>query len=265
MTVDVNLQLPMRLAKFIALCGYCSRREAERLIYDGLITVNGLLINKPICCHPLNDVIAIKGKILNKELGLSLIGGRGVKIWLFHKPRKIIVTRSDPQGRPTIFSLFPSEMRNTIAVGRLDYESEGLMLLTNSGKLARQLTLPTSNLSRTYKCRFYSPSGKTIAPEQIEAANRGLTIFAQSQPITYRSVKIEVDREQDDKKNRWANVKLSEGKNREVRKIFEHFGLVVNRLIRIGYEPFNLGNLKPGQLREANYNEFNQLVNLLGP
>jgi 23S rRNA pseudouridine2605 synthase len=228
----------MRLAKAISNKGYCSRREAEKLILQNRVKVNGELVLELVTMVEASDEIEIIGK---KALQIK------PQLWLYYKPVGIITTQNDPQMRRTAFEDFPIKSdAHIISVGRLDINSEGLLLMTNSKSLAALLENPANKFERVYKVRALGEPNKAIF--QI---SKGITI----EGTRYKPVKIQLIREG---VNSWYEMILSEGKNREIRKIFEHFGLSVNRLIRTNYGPFALGDLKPGEAIAADINKFLQ-------
>lgn len=223
-----------RIAKVIAHAGLCSRREAERWIESGRVKVNGTAILSPALTVTPNDKVEVDGKLI----GATPLTPR---LWLYHKPKGLITTHSDPQGRPTVFSRLPSGMPRVISIGRLDYNTEGLLLLTTDGELARKYELPSTGLKRHYRVRVFG----TVDMAKLEALQYGITISG----IHYAPA--EVTLEQQTGKNSWLGVSLREGKNREIRTIFEHFGLQVSRLIRVSYGPFSLGKLAVGEVKET--------------
>ena len=234
-----------RLAKIIARAGICSRREAEKLIISRQVMVDDQIITD--CATKVDNATRIKinGKALTQK--------SPTRLWLYYKQKGLITTHHDPQGRPTVFSLLPKSLPRVISVGRLDYNSEGLLLLTNDGELSRCLELPSSKLKRTYRVRVF---GK-FDLKQLSQIKHGITIDA----VNYKALDLEL--EQQTGNNSWFNITLTEGKNREVRKIFEYFGLVVNRLIRISYGPYQLRNMQPAQLSEVASDDLNKLKIML--
>lgn len=222
-----------RIAKRIARAGLCSRREAEAWITAGLVKVNGKVISSPALNVSEADVIVVEGQqLLDKE---------PTRMWLYHKPAGLMTTHKDPEGRPTVFAALPKDMPRVISVGRLDLNSEGLLLLTNDGSLARKLELPSNAWIRKYRVRAYG----TITPAMLLQMKKGVT----AEGVHYGSVEAVVDSKQGG--NSWLTVALKEGKNREIRKIFEHFDCKVSRLLRISYGPFQLGKLERGELKEV--------------
>jgi 23S rRNA pseudouridine2605 synthase len=233
-----------RLAKRIAGAGVCSRREAEKLIEEGRVKVNGKTVKTPAFNVTADDAVIVNGKLLAAQ--------DKVRLWLYHKPAGLITTHKDPQGRPTVFEALPKGMPRVISIGRLDLNSEGLLLLTNSGDLARKLELPSTGWIRRYRARVF---GK-ITPAMIAEMKKGIV----AQGVHYGSVEAVIDSEKGD--NTWLTVALTEGKNREIRKIFEHFGCKVSRLLRTSYGPFQLGSLSKGDIKEVTSKVLNSFVKL---
>jgi len=221
-----------RIAKVIARAGLASRRDAERMIEAGRVTVNGRRITRAALNVTPSDRVAVDGR--------ALAAPEPARLWLYHKPRGRVTTTRDEQGRPTIYDDLPAEMPRVVTVGRLDLNSEGLLLLTNDGALKRKLELPATGWLRRYRVRVNgTPTEDTFAPLRA-----GLTVDgARFQPMS-----VTLDRQKG--ANAWATVSIREGKNREVRRAMEAVGLVVNRLIRLSYGPFQLGNLKPAAVEE---------------
>ena len=222
----------MRISKFIANAGICSRREAESLINQKLVRINSVL-----CTHPSTKV-ATKDKI---EVNGSVIqNNQFLRLWKMYKPIKFICTNNDPQQRKKIFDLVPKNYPRVISVGRLDYMSEGLLLFTNNGDYARKLELPSSNFQRTYRVCIKD----RVKKENLKLINEGITI----KKLRYNKINVII--EKITKHYTWLIVKLNEGKNREIRKIFEYFSLDIVKLIRIQYGPYKLLKLKKGQISE---------------
>ncbi|WP_372891063.1 pseudouridine synthase [Rhodosalinus sp.] len=222
-----------RIAKVLARAGVASRREAERLITEGRVSVNGKRIERAALNVTDRDRITVDGR----EIGAP----EPVRLWLYHKPAGLVTTTKDEQGRPTVFDELPEGMPRVMSVGRLDLNSEGLLLLTNDGAVKRRLELPATGWTRRYRARVKGrPTEDTLAP--IRA---GLTLEGERfQPMTVR-----IDRQTG--ANAWLTISLQEGRNREVRRALEAVGLPVNRLIRVSYGPFQLGELKPGAVEEV--------------
>ena len=222
-----------RIAKVLARAGIASRREAERMIEAGRITVNGKVIDSPALNVTDSDKITVDGKALAEP--------EPPRIWLYHKPLGLVTTERDEKGRKTVFESLPDDMPRVMSVGRLDISSEGLLLLTNDGGVKRKLELPSTGWVRKYRVRVKGTPEDTA----LEPLRKGVTIEGERfQPMT-----VTIDRQQG--ANAWLTIGIREGKNREVRRAMEHVGLVVNRLIRISYGPFQLRDLKAGAVEEV--------------
>ncbi len=222
-----------RIAKFIARSGVCSRRQAEELILQKRVTVNGEVVESPALNVEGNEKILLDGE--------KLPAIENTRMWVYYKPTGLVTTHKDEQGRPTVFENLPEGLPRVISVGRLDLNSEGLLLLTNSGELSRRLELPSNSWSRRYKVKVHG----RINRDKLAELEQGITIDG----IRYGSIKVEVESEQGT--NAWLSVTLQEGKNREIRKVMKFIGLDVARLIRLSYGPFQLGSLKKGEVREV--------------
>jgi 23S rRNA pseudouridine2605 synthase len=222
-----------RIAKVLARAGVCSRRDAERLIADGRVSVNGRILDTPAFKVTPKDKITVDGKPIG--------AAPETRLWRYHKPSGLVTTHKDPQGRPTVFERLGPEMPRVISVGRLDLTSEGLLLLTNDGALARRLELPANGWIRRYRARAYG----AIKQAELDQLSMGITV----EGVKYGPIQAELDRQQG--ANVWITLSLHEGKNREVRRVLEALGLKVNRLIRIAYGPFQLGTLPVGALEEV--------------
>jgi len=221
-----------RIAKRLSRAGICSRREAERWIACGRVMVDGAVITTPATLVTGDTHITVDGqKIAEPDQ---------TRLWRYHKPAGVICTNSDPEGRPTVFDRLPANLPRTLLIGRLDVASEGLLLLTNDGETARKLELPETGWLRRYRIRVYGRPDE----EQLAALEAGITIDG----IAYGSIRAKLDRQS--ASNAWVTIGLREGKNREVRRVMEHLGLTVNRLIRLGFGPFLLGNLPSDAVRE---------------
>lgn len=221
-----------RIAKRLSRAGVCSRREAERWIADGRITVNGKRIAEPGTLVTDASDIRVDGKPIAEP--------QATRLWRYHKPAGVICSNRDPEGRRTVFDTLPAHMPRVMTVGRLDYDSEGLLLLTNDGGLARQLELPATGWVRRYRVRVF---GAPTA-EHFETLRRGVTV----EGVRYDSIEASLDSTKGS--NSWLTVGLREGKNREIRRVLEHLGFPVSRLIRIAYGPFQLGKLPKGAIDE---------------
>lgn len=221
-----------RIAKVMARAGLCSRREAESWIAAGRVAVNGATIKSPALNISADDVVAVDGKPLPKA--------ERTRLFLYHKPRGLVTTHSDPEGRPTIFGKLPKDLPRLISVGRLDLSTEGLLLLTNDGGLARVLELPETGWLRRYRVRAHG----SVTQPQLDALRKGVTVDG----MRYGEIEATLDRHQG--ANSWLTFAIREGKNREVRNVLEHLGLRVNRLIRVSFGPFQLGDLPEGSVEE---------------
>ncbi len=219
-----------RIAKRLARAGLCSRREAERWIAEGRVAVDGEKLTSPAVTVTPESRVTVDGKPVPRP--------EAMRLWRYHKARGVVTTHRDPQGRQTVFELLPPGLGRVISVGRLDLNSEGLLLLTNDGALARRLELPATGWLRRYRVRAFGRPD----PERLAALANGITIGG----LRYGPIEARLERQQGG--NAWLLFALREGKNREVRHVLEHLGLKVNRLIRIAYGPFQLGNLGPGRI-----------------
>ena len=231
-----------RIAKALARAGIASRREVERLIGLGQVAVNGKILDTPATLVTRDDVITVKGKPVG--------AAEATRVWRYHKPAGLVTSHMDPAGRPTVFDALPSGLPRVISVGRLDLNTEGLLLLTNDGELSRALELPTSALVRQYRARARG----RITQEKLDTLKNGTTVDG----IHYGPIEATIDKAKEKAgddghapANLWLSVSITEGKNREVRKVLESVGLTVNRLIRLAYGPFQLGTLPVGSVEEV--------------
>lgn len=222
-----------RLAKFMARSGVCSRRQAEEYIQQKRVTVDGEIVESPAFNVTGDEKILFDGEKLPEI--------QQTRLWLYHKPTGLVTTHKDEKERPTVFDNLPAGMPRVISVGRLDLNSEGLLLLTNNGELSRKLELPSNGWLRRYKVRVHG----TVDGKKLKALLKGTVIDG----VEYGPVKAEIESTQGS--NSWLLVTLSEGKNREIRKVMKSIGLDVARLIRLSYGPFQLGSLKKGEAREV--------------
>jgi 23S rRNA pseudouridine2605 synthase len=222
-----------RIAKVLSRAGLASRRDAEEWIVQGRVTVNGRVINSPALDVTGNDVITVDGKPLPPR--------ERTRLFMFHKPRGLMTTHADPEGRPTVFDNLPEGLPRLISIGRLDFNTEGLLLLTNDGGLARALELPDTGWLRRYRVRAHGE----VTQAQLDELKKGVEVDG----VKYGSIDATLERDQG--ANVWLVFAIREGKNREVRNVMAHLGLEVNRLIRISYGPFQLGELAEGEVEEV--------------
>ena len=221
-----------RIAKFLARAGVSSRRDAEAMIAAGRVALNGQAVSHPATFVAADDIVLVDGK--------PVATPARTRLWRYHKPSGLVTTHRDPEGRPTVFEKLPSALPRVISVGRLDLTSEGLLLLTNDGALARLLELPATGWIRRYRVRVYG----AVDPARLAALARGTTI----EGVRYGPIEAGLDSRKGE--NAWLSVALREGRNREIRKVMASLDLVVTRLIRISYGPFQLGLLPRGAVEE---------------
>jgi 23S rRNA pseudouridine2605 synthase len=229
----VSEQRPERIAKVLARAGVCSRRDAERWVAAGRVTVDGHVLTTAAVVVTAENDVRVDGK--------PLPAPDRPRLWRYHKPAGLVTTHRDEKGRPTVFDALPKELPRLISIGRLDLNSEGLLLLTNDGTLARRLELPATGWIRRYKVRVHGE----VEPERLAPLADGVTIDG----ISYGPIRASLERRQGS--NAWIAMALREGKHREVRRVLEHLGLQVTRLIRLSYGPFQLGNLARGVVDEV--------------
>jgi 23S rRNA pseudouridine2605 synthase len=223
-----------RIAKVMARAGLCSRRDAEAWIVEGRVSVNGKVLESPAFNVSDDDDVRVDGVRLKEP--------ERTRLFFFHKPRGLVTTARDPEGRATIFSALPPDLPRVVAIGRLDINTEGLLLLTNDGGLARVLELPATGWLRRYRVRAHGE----VTQAQLDALRDGVTI----EGVHYIGIEARLEREQGS--NVWIMMGLREGKNREIKRVLEHLGLSVNRLIRVSFGPFELGELEEGAVAELN-------------
>lgn len=230
--VNENTQDGERIAKLIARSGVCSRRDAEKLIAEGRVMLDGKAVKEPGTKVAPHQVISVDGKPLSEP--------ERARLWRYHKAVGLVTTHRDPEGRPTVFQALPRSLPRVVSIGRLDVNSEGLLLLTNDGELARRLELPAAGWTRQYRVRLF---GK-VTQSDLDRLAHGVTIDG----VKYGPVIADLERSKG--MYAWASVQIKEGKNREVKRLMEYLGLKVARLIRIRFGPFHLGQLEPGHVDE---------------
>lgn len=222
-----------RIAKFLARAGVASRRDAERMIEAGRIAINGSKVTHPATFVTGKDIVLVDGTPVSEPAR--------TRLWRYHKPSGLLTTHRDPEGRPTVFERLPAELPRVVSVGRLDLNSEGLLLLTNDGTLARRLELPETGWLRRYRVRVHG----MIDPARLATLKGGITVDG----VRYGPITAEIDSSKG--VNSWLSVALTEGKNREIRRVMAALGLETTRLIRVAYGPFQLGNLPRGATAEV--------------
>jgi 23S rRNA pseudouridine2605 synthase len=224
---------PQRIAKLLARAGIASRREVERMIAEGRVAIGGKPVETPATLLASLHGVTVDGRPVKAPAP--------ARLFLFHKPTGLLTTERDPKGRPTIYDRLPKDLPRVVPVGRLDLNTEGLLLLTTDGELKRQLELPASKVERTYRARAFG----AVTQEQLEGLIQGIEIDG----IRYGPIDANMERRTG--RNAWIELRLTEGKNREVRRVLEHLGLRVSRLIRVAYGPFVLGDLPAGAVVEV--------------
>jgi 23S rRNA pseudouridine2605 synthase len=228
---------PQRIAKLLARAGVASRRDVERMIAEGRIAINGEKLTTPATVLEGLAGVTVDGKPVR--------AAAATRLFRFYKPQGILTAARDPKGRPTIYDRLPPGLPRLMPVGRLDFMTEGLLLLTNDGELKRQLELPRTGVIRTYRARAYGQ----VSQAQLEDLADGVTI----EGVHYGSINANLERRTGS--NCWVEMSLTEGKNREVRRVLAHLGLQVSRLIRTAYGPLTLGGLHPGGVDEVPHGE----------
>ncbi len=222
-----------RIAKWLARAGVASRRDAEKLLAEGRVKLNNVVVTHPATFVDTNDLVVVNGKLVDPPAR--------TRLWRYHKPVGLVTTHRDPQDRPTVFQQLPPTLPRVVSIGRLDLNSEGLLLLTNDGTLARRLELPSNAWVRRYRVRVFGHP----TPEMLASLAKGVTVAGER----YGPIEAGLDSRKGD--NCWLTIALKEGRNREVRRVMAHLGLEVSRLIRVAYGPFQLGNLARGEVAEV--------------
>lgn len=223
-----------RIAKWLARAGVASRRDAERMIAEGRVRLDNRVVETPATFVRPGDLVTVDGA--------PVAGPERTRLFRYHKPVGLLTTHRDPQGRPTVFERLPPGLPRLVSVGRLDINSEGLLLLTNDGALARRLELPSNGWIRRYRVRVHGP----VDERALAALAKGITV----EGVRYGPIEAGLDSRKGS--NAWLTVALQEGRNREVRRVMQHLGLAVTRLIRVAYGPFQLGALPRGAVEEVN-------------
>lgn len=236
-----------RIAKWLARAGVASRRDAEKIIAEGRVKLEGKPVTQPATFVQPGDIITVDGQIVNEP--------ERTRVFRYHKPAGLMTTHKDPEGRPTVFERLPEELPRLISIGRLDFNSEGLLLLTNDGALARRLELPANGWVRRYRVRVFGD----VNERALESLALGVTIDG----LRYAPIEAGLDSKKGD--NAWLTVALQEGKNREIRRVMAHLGLDVSRLIRVAYGPFQLGTMERGAVEEVNPKVVREQLGLAAP
>ena len=221
-----------RIAKVIARAGICSRRDAEKLILEGRVKLDGVVVTSPALNVTQDNVVQVDEK--------PLLQPEAARMWRYHKPSGLVTTHKDEKNRPTVFANLPKHLGRVVSVGRLDFNSEGLLLLTNDGEIARRMEIPSAGWTRAYRVRLF---GK-VTQADLDKLATGITIDG----VKYGPIVADLERSKG--MYSWATVSLKEGKNREIKRVMERLGLKVARLIRTAYGPFQLGQLVEGQIEE---------------
>jgi 23S rRNA pseudouridine2605 synthase len=230
--VEENAERGERIAKWLSRAGVASRRDAETLLTEGLVKLNNAVVTHPATFVQPGDLVVVNGKLVDTP--------DQQRLWRYHKPVGLVTTHKDPDGRPTVFERLPAHLPRVVSVGRLDLNSEGLLLLTNDGALARRLELPANGWTRRYRVRVHG----TVDPKALAALAGGVTV----EGVKYGPIDAAVDAKSGS--NTWLSVSLNEGRNREIRRVMRHLALDTTRLIRVAYGPFQLGNLERGGVDE---------------
>ena len=221
-----------RIAKVIARAGICSRRDAEKLILEGRVKLDGVVVTSPALNVTADNVVQVDEK--------PLMQPEAARMWRYHKPSGLVTTHKDEKGRPTVFANLPKHLGRVVSVGRLDFNTEGLLLLTNDGEIARRMEVPSAGWTRIYRARLFGKVNQT----ELDKLASGITIDG----VKYGPIVADIERSKG--VYSWVTVSLKEGKNREIKRVMERLGLKVARLIRTAYGPFQLGQLVEGQIEE---------------
>ena len=227
-----DIQRGDRIAKWLARAGVASRRDVERMLTEGRVKLNNAVVTHPATFVDAKDIIQVDGAVVGEP--------ERTRVWRYHKPDGLVTTHRDPEGRPTVFDKLRTQLPRVISVDRLDLTSEGLLLLTNDGALARRLELPTTGWIRRYRVRVHG----IVDADALKRLAQGVTV----EGVRYGPIEAALDNRKGE--NAWLTVSLREGRNREIRKVMGHLGLAVTRLIRIAYGPFQLGTLERGGIEE---------------
>ena len=241
-----------RVAKVLARAGVASRREVERLIEAGRVAINGQTLTTPAVKVEPGDIVTVDGEVIG--------GPEPVRLFRYHKPAGLVTTHADPKGRPTVFQHLPEGLPRVISIGRLDLATEGLLLLTNDGELSRALELPSTGWIRRYRARAFGYATQ----ERLDRLKDGVTVDG----VRYGPIEAKLDKatgDRDGARNVWITLTLAEGKNREVRVVLESIGLKVNRLLRLSYGPFSLGDLGAGEVEEVGPRVIRELLEGIVP
>ena len=222
-----------RIAKWLARAGVASRRDAEKLLADGVVKRNGAAVTHPATFIQPGDIVQVRGTVVDEPAR--------TRLWRYHKPDGLVTTHRDPEERPTVFQRLPPGLPRVVSVGRLDLNSEGLLLLTNDGTLARRLELPSNGWLRRYRVRVHG----MVDERALAGLARGITV----EGLRYGPIEAGLDSKKGE--NAWLTLSLREGRNREVRRVLAHLGVQVARLIRVAYGPFQLGTLERGAVEEV--------------
>lgn len=228
----------LRIAKWLANCGVCSRRQAEEWIAQGRVSYQGNTIQSPIFFLSSPEGLCVDGNPVTIN--------QTTQVWMFYKPRGVVTSRKDTHGRPTVYDYIPQNLGHIMNIGRLDIESEGLLLFTNNGDYAQKMAHPSSEIPRTYRVKIYGH----FSQEKMKSLEKGLSING----VFYKPIKWTIESQRG--QQTWIHLTLVEGKNREIRKVMNHLGFDVSRLIRTAYGPYVLGAMKPGQWKEASVKPF---------